>query len=133
MPLPPSPYRQRKEKEDTSHFVERTQEFQPFNCYLSLETKIEKVNKNECVVDDVNIEVVLVGPYSRHYSKLCLDDDMSVEPSEIVEKCKVVEQESYILNFVLEKQQKSLPHCTVEWFTMHHPLLGSFIFVSLYK
>ena len=90
---------------------------------------VEKMNKSECVEDSVNFEVGFVGPHSKHFSTLCLDDILSVESSKIVEDCEDEEQESYILYFTLDKQHKNTPHFKAEWFTMLNPLLDFLIFV----
>ena len=87
------------------------------------------MNKSECVVDSVNFEVGLVGPHSKHFSTLFLDDILSVESFEIVEEYEDEEQESYILDFTPDKQYKIIPHFKAEYFTMHISLLGSLIFV----
>lgn len=100
-----------------------------FSCHLSLETEIEKVNKSDGVVDCVNFEVGLVGPHSRNFSTLRLDDVLFVESSKIVGECKEEEQESCVFDFALEKQHKNTPHFNTKWFTMHHPLLGSLILI----
>ena len=49
---------------------------------------VEKVNKSENVVDSVNFEVGLIGPHSKHFSTLYLDDILSVELFKIVEECE---------------------------------------------
>ena len=61
------------------------------------------MNKSECVVDSVNFEVELVGPHSKHFCILCLDDILSVESSKIVEECEDEEQKYYILYVTLDK------------------------------
>ena len=52
-----------------------------------------------------------------------------MESFEIVEECDDEEQESYILDFTLNKQYKNTPHLKAEWFIMDHPLLDSLISV----
>ena len=121
--------KRRKYEKDISQFAEQTQESQPLNYHLYFETEIEKLNKSKCVVDSVNFEVGLVGPHSKHFSTLFLDDILSVESFEIVEEYEDEEQESYILDFTSDKQYKNTTYLKDEWFTMHIPLLGSLIFV----
>ena len=81
LPLPPCLQWLNKEeyKEDISQFEKKTQELKPLDCYLDLETDIENLNKSECIVDSVNFEVGLIGPHSKHFSTLCLDDILSVK------------------------------------------------------
>ncbi|PHT60274.1 hypothetical protein CQW23_02637 [Capsicum baccatum] len=130
-PLPPCLPWISKEiyEEDISQFVEQTQESQPLDCHLYFETESEKVNKSEGVVDCVNFEVGLVGPHSKYFSKLCLDDFLFVESFKIVEECEDEEQKFYILDFAPVKQHKNISHLKAEWFTMHIPLLSSLIFI----
>ncbi|KAF3637842.1 Cytokinin riboside 5'-monophosphate phosphoribohydrolase LOG1 [Capsicum annuum] len=86
------------------------------------------MNESECIVDGVNLEVVLFGSHSKHFPILCSDDDMSLDSSEIVEYYEDEEQESYVLIFSPNQQHKNTPLFKAEWFTMYRPLLGSFIF-----
>ena len=87
------------------------------------------MNKSECVIDSVNFDVELVGPYSKHFCILYLDDILSVESSKIVAECEEEEEKSYILDFAPDKQYKNTPHFKAEWFTMPHTLHGSLIFI----
>ena len=42
-----------------------------------------------------------IGPHSKHFSTLCLDDDIEIESSESLEESRNNEQDAYILEFFL--------------------------------
>ena len=89
---------------DTSQFMEREEEFQPFDYHSLINADIEKVNTSEHVVDGVSLKEGCIGSYSKNFSTLCLDDDMSLESYELAEECVDEEQESYILKFAPDKE-----------------------------
>ncbi|XP_070029300.1 uncharacterized protein [Nicotiana sylvestris] len=51
-----------------------------------------------------------IGPHSKYFSTLCLDDNMEIESSEPIEKSRNEEQGAYILEFFLPERQDYIPH-----------------------
>ena len=112
---------------ETSHSVEKEEECQQFNYHCLIEDDVEREYKCKNLAASASGKVGRIGSHSKHFSTLCLDDDMYFESSELVEDCVDEEQESYILKFAPDKQQNNMPHLRAKRFNMYHPALGPFI------
>ncbi|KAG5605106.1 hypothetical protein H5410_026598 [Solanum commersonii] len=96
-----------------------------------MELQAKKEYKSVNVVNNATLKLRHLGPHSKYFSTLCLDDDMKSESSELMEECIDEEQGPYILKFSSPRRQKDIPHIRAKKCKMRHLLLGSFIFIPL--
>nr|XP_009771153.1 PREDICTED: uncharacterized protein LOC104221731 [Nicotiana sylvestris] len=79
-------------------------------------------------VEDADSPKVLVveriGPYSKIFSTLCLDNDMEIKSSEPIEESSNEEQGAYILEFFLPESQDYTPHVKAKKRRRLHCSLG---------
>ncbi|XP_075106006.1 uncharacterized protein LOC107829108 [Nicotiana tabacum] len=81
-------------------------------------------------VDCPNVHVVeRIGPHSKHFSTLCLDDDMKIESSEPLEESRNEEQSAYILEFFFPKSRDYTPHIKAKKCRILHYFIGPVRFV----
>ena len=70
---------------------------------------LEKKSKSKHVAIGVCLKEGRIGPYSNHFSILCLDDDVSFKSSELMENCIDDEQGPNILRFSSPHKQINIP------------------------
>ena len=91
-------------------------------------------DSNVCTYEDINSNTILklgrVGPHSKHFSTLYLDDDMEIESSKPLEESMEEEHDAYIFEFVMPKSKKYIPHLKAEKCRVKNLLLGLVIFVA---
>ncbi|KAK4731661.1 hypothetical protein R3W88_024649 [Solanum pinnatisectum] len=71
-------------------------------------------NSSMCKYEGVNNNTIhklgRTRPHSNHFSTLCLDDEILIEPSKPIEECMGVEQYVYILEFIVSTLENYIPH-----------------------
>ena len=112
----------RNNEVEDAQLVHQKEEFQSFNHICSID--IEK-STHEDVNSIIIHELGHIRPHSYHFSTLCLDSDILMEP---MKKCKEEEQYVYILEFVVLKSENYIPHLRAKS-KMQHLLCGSIVFI----
>ncbi|KAK4733897.1 hypothetical protein R3W88_008158 [Solanum pinnatisectum] len=90
-------------------------------------------NSSMCKYEGVNNNTIhklgRTRPHSNHFSTLCLDDEILIEPSEPIEECMGEENCVYILEFIVPTLENYIPHLGSKKCIMRYLLLGTFIFI----
>lgn len=88
------------------------------------------VCKYEDVKSNTILELGRIGPHSNHFSTLCLDSKIVIKTSEPMGESKSEDESACILEFVMPKSKKYIPHLKAEKCRVKNLLLGLVIIVA---
>lgn len=108
--------------------VEQEEDFHPFDYSIFIDDNVERVHKSENVKNNTIHELGHIRPHSHHFSTLCIDSKILIELSEPIEKSEEEEQSAYILEFIVPKSEKYIPHLGDKEKNIRH-VFGSFTFL----
>nr|XP_009804141.1 PREDICTED: uncharacterized protein LOC104249417 [Nicotiana sylvestris]XP_009804142.1 PREDICTED: uncharacterized protein LOC104249417 [Nicotiana sylvestris] len=81
-------------------------------------------------VDNLNVNAIeRIGPHSKHFSTLCLDDDMEIESSEPLEEPRSKEQDACILKFFVPESRDYTSHLKAKKYRILHCFIEPVRFV----
>ncbi|MCE3051738.1 hypothetical protein HAX54_050636, partial [Datura stramonium] len=74
-----------------------------------VDVDVEEVDKSEDVNHNSILELGCIGPHSKHFSKLCMVENLEIEPLKHMERCVDEEQFPYIPKIFMPKRHNYIP------------------------
>ncbi|XP_059315888.1 uncharacterized protein LOC132066646 [Lycium ferocissimum] len=84
---------------------------------------------SEDVKDSASLKFERIGPHSNHFSTLCLEGDMKIEPPEPMNEFGDENQCVFILKFVMPRRQNGIPHLKAKKCKMRYSRVGLLAFL----